>query len=177
MKHAGFNRALYMVCVSAVVAVAAACAESTLATDSPLSNAYVSAEALGEAALAAMAQQNESSLALLLIERDEYESLLWPEMPDGQYTPFDFIWSQTGPPSRNAQGKVMREYRDVALELVSIDLGSEDDIERYPSFTLYQNARMTVRRGDTGTEEVLPLMDALVEMGGGWKFMNYRDDS
>ena len=154
-----------------------ACSEDALATDSPLSGAYTSAEALAEAALAAVAAQDDSTLAALMIERDEYESLLWPEMPDGEYTPFEFIWSQTLPPSRSARRNVQREYEGIDLELVSVDLGPEDDIERYPSFTLYPDARMTVRRRDTGEEGVLPLMDALVEMGGGWKFMNYRDDS
>jgi hypothetical protein len=163
--------------MAGLVVVAGACDPGALAPDSPLSDAYATPEALAEVALAAVAAQDDATLAALMIERDEYETLLWPEMPDGEYTPFEFVWSQTLPPSRSARTNVQRAYEGVELELVSIDLGPEDDIERYPSFTLYRDARMTVRRRDTGEEGVLPLMDALVEMGGGWKFMNYRDDS
>jgi hypothetical protein len=178
MTRAGrLGRAVQGAVVIACAAIVGACAQDALATDSPLANAYASPEALAEAALSALAAQDDSALAVLMIERDEYETLLWPEMPDGEYTPFEFIWSQTLPPSRSARRNVQREFDGIELELVSVDLGPEDDIERYPSFTLYQDARMTVRRLDTGEQGVLPLMDALVEMDGGWKFMNYRDDS
>lgn len=178
MKHAAsFHRALRMAGAALGVVVAVGCAPEVIATESPLANAHVSPEALAEAALAAVAAQDDSTLAALMIERDEYETLLWPEMPDGEYTPFEFIWSQTLPQSRAARRAIQREYEGIDLELVSVDLGADDDIERYPSFTLYREARMTVRRRDNGAEGVLPLMDALVEMGGGWKFMNYRDDS
>jgi len=177
MKQAALKGMVRTLAVALALVAVASCAEDPIAHDSPLSNAYLSPEALAEAALDAIAARNDSALAALMIERDEYEGMLWPEMPDGQYTPFAFIWSQTLPPSRNARQNMTREFADVPLELVSVDLGPEDKVERYPSFTLYQDARMTVRRTDTGAEDIFPLMDALVEMGGGWKFMNYRDDA
>lgn len=156
--------------------VASSCVTDARASGSPLANAYTSPEALAAAALEAIDARSDSTLAALMITRAEYEGLLWPEMPDGEYTPFAFIWSQTLPESRSARRNVMREYEEVGLRLVSVDLGPDATIERYPSFTLYRDARMTVRRADTGAEEVFPLMDALVEMDGGWKYMNYRDD-
>jgi len=179
MKHAGARNGGKIRAATAAVCAAGliACADSALATDSPLEHAYVSPEALAEAAIEAVADQADSVLAALLIRESEYRDLLWPEMPDGEYTPFDFIWSQTLPPSRSARRNILREFEGVPLELVSVDLGPENKIERYASFTLYQDARMTVRRTDTGDEGIFPLMDALVEMGGGWKFMNFRDDS
>ena len=170
------RRALGAAAVFTTVAVAGACSSEALATGSPLLNAYASPEALAEAAIDAVEAQDDSTLAGLMIQRVEYEGLLWPEMPDGEYTPFDFIWSQTLPPSRSARRSILEKYEGIDLELVSVDLGGEDTIERYPSFTLYRDARMTVRRTDTGEEGIFPLMDALVEMDGGWKYMNYRDD-
>jgi len=173
---AAVRRAFGAAAAFMAVAVAGACSSEALATGSPLLNAYASPEALAEVAIQAVEAQDDSTLATLMIQRVEYEGLLWPEMPDGAYTPFDFIWSQTLPPSRSARRSVLRRYEGIDLDLVAVDLGEDDSIERYPSFTLYRDARMTVRRTDTGEEGIFPLMDALVEMDGGWKYMNYRDD-
>lgn len=166
---------------SRLLALALACAAmagglagcSDLATGSPLAEARRSPEALAEAALTALEAGDEERLTSLLITRDEYESLLWPVLPDRDQMPFDFVWSITGPRSRKARERALGEYRGVPLELVRVELG--DDVERYDAFTLYRRSRMWVRRPDTGVTGVLPLMDTLVEMEGGWKFMNYVD--
>ena len=147
---------------------------SDLATDSPLANARRSPEALARAALGALATQDDEALRALMITREEYETLLWPSLPDRKHVPFEFAWSVTGPRSRKARRLALADLRDVPLELVKVDLG--DEVEAYDDFTLYQEARMSVRRTDTGEEGFLPLMDTLIEMGGGWKFMNFRED-
>lgn len=147
---------------------------SDVAQDSPLSNARTSPEALARAALEAVTANDDEALAALLITREEYETLLWPVLPDREYMPFDFVWSITSPRSRKARNEVLGEYGGIPLELVRVDLG--EDIEAYDAFTLYRDARMTVRRTDTGMEGSFPLMDALVFMGGGWKFMNFVED-
>ena len=156
----------------ALAAGASGC--SDLASDSPLSNARISPEALAEAALEAVRGQDDALLASLQVTREEYETLLWPTLPDREHMPFDFVWSLTGPRSRKARGEVLGEYGGLPLELVRIDLGEE--VEEYPGFTLYREARMTVRRTDTGQEGVFPLMDVLVHMGDGWKFLNFVED-
>ncbi len=147
---------------------------SDLASDSLLSNARTSPEALAEAALGAVRSQDDALLASLQVTREEYESLLWPSLPDREYMPFDFVWSLTGPRSRKARTGVLGKYGGLPLELVRIDLG--EDVEEYPEFTLFREARMTVRRTDTGQEGVFPLMDVLVHMGDGWKFLNFIED-
>ncbi len=147
---------------------------SDLARNSPLSEARSSPEALARAALAAVRADDEDALVPLMITREEYEALLWPSLPDRNYMPFDFVWSLTGPRSRKARREVMGEYGGAPLELVRVDLG--DDVETYETFTLYRDARMTVRRTDTGDEGVFPLMDVIVHMGDGWKFMNFVED-
>jgi hypothetical protein len=113
-------------------------------------------------------------LSSLMITREEYETLLWPSLPDREQMPFDFVWSTTGPRSRKARREVLGEYGGLPLELVRVDLG--EDVESYERFTLYRDARMTVRRTDTGQEGTFPLMDVLVVMDGGWKFMNFVED-
>lgn len=156
----------------ALLLALAAC--SDLATGSPLSNARKTPEALARAALAAVAVEDHDALNQLLITRDEYENLLWPVMPDRHYTDFTFVWGMSAPRSRKGRREVMNDYRGLPLELVSVDLGEEK--EEYETFVLWKDARMTVRRTDTGEEGLFPLMDVLVEMDGGWKFMNFRED-
>jgi hypothetical protein len=147
---------------------------SDLARNSPMSHARTSPEALARAALDALEAEDEEALKSLMITREEYLDLLWPSLPDREYVPFDFVWSITGPRSRKARRQALQELGGLPLELVKVDLG--DDVEVYDDFTLHQEARMTVRRTDTGAERVIPLMDVLVEMEGGWKFLNFGED-
>jgi hypothetical protein len=155
--------------VSALAAAIAGCSDR--ATGSPLAEARRSPEALAEAALEAIGAGDEDALHALMITREEYENLLWPVLPDREQMPFEFVWSITAPRSRKARREAIREYGDLPLELVRVELG--DDVEAYDEFVLYRDSRMVVRRSDTGTEGVLPLMDTLIEMDGGWKFMNF----
>ena len=148
---------------------------SDMATDSALANARTSPEALARAALDAIEAGDEARLAALLITREEYETLLWPALPDRHQMPFDFAWSYTAPRSRNARKEVISRYEGVPLALERVELGTE--VEPYESFALYRRSRMWVRRTDTGEIGMLPLMDTLLELEGAWKFMNFVDDA
>lgn len=148
---------------------------SDLAPDSPLANARRSPEALAQAALDAISAGDEDGLIGLMITREEYETLLWPILPDRNQMPFDFAWSITAPRSRKARRRAIADYEGIPLELVRVELGEGDNRESYDEFTLYRRSRMVVRRTDTGAEGMLPLMDTLVRMDGGWKFMNFVD--
>ena len=141
---------------------------------SPLTNARTSPEALAEAALEALAGRDEDALLALMVTRQEYEEILWPSLPDRNHVPFDFVWSLTGPRSRKARREALGDLGGIPLELVSVELGEK--VEAYQEFTLYQDARMRVRWSDTGREGLIPLMDVIVEMGGGWKFLNFGED-
>jgi len=140
---------------------------------SPLENAHRSPETLAEAALEGLRAEDSEALDALRVTREEYETHLWPSLPDQEHVPFDFVWSLTGPRSRKARREVMTEYGGLPLELVKVDLGEK--IERYEGFTLFQEARMTVRRTDNGQVGMIPLMDTIVEMGGVWKFLNFGE--
>lgn len=152
-----------------LVAALAGCA------DSPLSHAHRSPEALAQAALEAVTVGDAEGLDAVRVTRDEYETLIWPVLPDRELMPFEFVWSITEPRSRKARRAAIAEYKGVPLELERVELG--DDAERYQELTLYRRSRMWVRRTDTGAVGVLPLMDTLIEMDGGWKFMNFVDDA
>jgi hypothetical protein len=155
-----------------LLVLAQACSE--IARESPLAHARRSPEALARAALDALKDGDTAALDSLRVTREEYENLLWPVLPDRNHVPFEFVWSVTGPRSRKALREVMGEYEGISLEFVKLELGK--DIESYDEFTIFKEARMTVRRADTGVEGMIPLMDALVVMGGGWKFLNFGED-
>jgi hypothetical protein len=154
-----------------LAATASGC--SDLAAGTPLAEARRSPEALARAALDAIEAGDEERLAGLMISREEYETLLWPVLPDRNQMPFEFVWSITAPRSRKARRNALADYQGVPLELVRVEIG--DDVEAYDAFVLHRRARMWVRRADTGDVGVLPLMDTLVQMDGGWKFMNFVD--
>lgn len=160
--------------VLALVGAFALMSCSDMATDSPLAQARRSPEALAEAALEAISAGDDHGLAALMITREQYETLLWSALPDRTQMPFDFAWSVTGPRSKKARRAAITDYQGVPLELERVELG--DDVERYDEFVLYRRSRMWVRRTDTGDVRMFPLMDTLVEMDGGWKFMNFVDD-
>jgi len=164
-------RAGVVLVLGALMSVAAC---SDLATSSPLSNARTTPEALAAAALEAIAAQDEEALQSLLITREEYETLVWPVLPDSRgSTTFDFVWSISSPRNRKARREVLEDFRGIPLQVVSIDLGSE--IEAYDQFVLYKEAILTVRRTDTGEEGRMGFLDVLIEMDGGWKFMNFKE--
>lgn len=148
-----------------------ACSDAT--ARSPLANAEGSEGALVEAVLGALADKDRVALQGFLVSRAEYETLLWPEMPDKEYTPFDFVWGLNRTNSDDALDELLATYGGLELEVVSIEFPEEP--EAYDSFTLHPGVRVTVRRTDTGEEGVLPSFDVFVEHGGAWKLLNYDE--
>ena len=164
-----------LVAVAVLLVPLTACGPpSPLASDSPLANAYRTPEALAEAALVAIAAEDHDALQALLITRQEYERLVWPVLPDSRgSTTFDFVWGISEPRNRKGRREVIEDYGRIPLEVVSVDPGR--DVEAYDELVLYKEAILTVRRTDTGQEGRMRFMDVLIEMDGGWKFMNFRE--
>lgn len=161
---------------TAVLGVAALLSIASLtgcAPDTPLENTAASPEALVESVLSAVAAKDESALERLLVTRQEYETLLWPEMPDKEYTPFDFVWSLAETNSRKGIRQVLSSYGGLQLELVSIEFAEEPEV--YDSFVMRPGARVVVRRPDTGEQGVLRTFDVFIEYGDGWKLLNYDE--
>lgn len=165
------RRALWCLAATLLVLGAAACREA--AGRSVMEHARNSEEALGEAVLEALAQKDRVALQGFLVSREEYQKLLWPEMPDKQYTPFDFVWSLNEANTRKGLRQLFERYGGVEFELVSVDW--TEPPEDYPSFRLYPGAQVTVRRLDNGERGVLPSFDVFVEYAGGWKLLNYDE--
>ena len=140
---------------------------------SPLADAQASETALVQSVLDAVAVRDTAVLRRFLVTRDEYEDVLWPEMPDKDYTPFEFVWSLNATNNRKGLRQLLGTYGGLQLEVVSVELGKEPEV--YESFTLYPDTKVTVRRTDTGQVGILPSFDVFVKYGRVWKLMNYDE--
>ncbi len=160
-----------MLALGFLVMLTAACSDAV--ARSPLANAERSEGALVEAVLGALADKDRVALQGFLISREEYETLLWPEMPDQEYTPFEFVWGLNTTNSRKGLSQLLSSFGGMQLQVVSIDVTEEP--EAYESFALHPGVEVTVRRTDTGEEGILPSFDVLVEYGGTWKLLNYDE--
>ena len=169
------SRGLGVVLVLVMSVWGAACVGEARA-QSPLANTFRSPEALVEAVLEALEAKDEEALRSFLITRQEYEAVLWPEMPDGQHTPFDFFWGMAFKGQKKGLSQLLTTYGGLDLELVSITLPTdENDLERYDSFTYHKRVEVVVRRRDTGDEGELPSFDVFLEHDGVWKLANYDE--
>ena len=151
--------------------VTSAC--SGAAASSPLTNVKGSKEAVARAAFAALEARDAGALQALRITRNEYESLLWPEMPDREQMPFDFAWSMNDAVSRKGLRQALERWGGLGLELVSFEF--EEEPEVYASFTLHRGAKVVARRRDTGESGVIASFDVLIEFAGGWKLMDFDE--
>jgi hypothetical protein len=172
LARAGGTRGLRRAVRATVLALAAtACAEASAGV--VMEGFSESAEDVIRTALTAVEHQDRVALAALLVTREEYETILWPELPDRQYTPFEFVWSLASTNNRKGLRQLLAEFGGVSLELVSVTFDGEPEVHDH--FTIYPDARVRVRRKDDGIEGTLPSFDVLVKVGGGWKLMNYDE--
>ena len=140
---------------------------------SPLEGGATSERELIEAVLDAVAESDGDRMASFLVTRSEYETLLWPEMPDKELTPFEFIWGMTYPRTRKGHRQALDRYG--GLDLSFVEVRYERKPEHYPSFTLHKGATVIVRRSDTRETGEIPIFDVLVEHSGIWKLLNYDE--
>jgi hypothetical protein len=140
---------------------------------SRLTNMRGSPTELVQSVLDAVEAKDEEALRGFLVSREEYETWLWPEMPDQEYTPFDFVWSINNTNNRKGLRQFLGEFGGLDLEVVSVTF--DEDSEVYESFSLHPGANVVVRRNDSGQEGSLSSFDVLVEYGDGWKLMNYDE--
>lgn len=138
-----------------------------------LDNARPSPETLVTGVLQALHASDAEALQRFLVTRDEYETALWPQMPDGKYTPFDFVWSLNAVNSRKGLRQLLDRYGGDRLELVSVNLAG--DPESYRDFQLHYRAEVVVRRPETGETGRLSSFDVFVEHASGWKLLNYDE--
>jgi hypothetical protein len=158
----------------AALAIAAALGVfSTACVNSPLSNSFASPEALAEAVLQALEQEDREALLELIVTREEHQNLLWDQLPESSHLPFDYARDLNERNSDKAITAALDDFGGNEFELISIEF--KEDSEEYEAFTLHFGAVLTVRRVSDSVEGTLPILDVILEYGGRWKLMNYDE--
>lgn len=155
--------------------VVAWCATGCADGPAPLANSYDEPLELIEAALGAVEAREGEVLRDLLVSREEFEAHLWPAMPDREYTRLDFVWGTMAANTRKGVRQLENTYGGIPIEVVSIEMPPEDEVEVYERFSFHTGVKVAVRRLDTGQEGILPSFDGLLQYDGRWKLLNFDE--
>lgn len=140
---------------------------------SPLNNSFASAEALADAVLEALEQEDRDAMLALMVTSEEHLELLWEQLPESDHLPFDYARDLNERNSVKAITAALDDFGGTEFDLVSIVFS--EDAEQYEGFTIHLGAVLTVRRVSDGVEGTIPILDVLLEYGGRWKLMNYDE--
>lgn len=139
-----------------------------------LSDAYASPRILGEAVLEALRAGDREALQALRVTRQEYLELFWPELPESDDTPFDFVWQLNDDHSRVGIRQAVELYGGEDFDLISLRFTEPPEV--YSTFTVHFGAELRVRRVSDGREGTLPILSVVVERQGLWKLLTFRED-
>jgi hypothetical protein len=167
IPRTAFGRLTVLLIIAAVSVFSATC------VNSPLSNSFASPEALAEAVLQALEDEDRDALMALMVTRQEHQNLLWDQLPESNHLPFDYARELNERNTGKAITAALDNYSGTEFEFISIEFTGESEV--YEGFTLHFGAVLTVRRASDGVEGTLPILDVVLEYGGRWKLMNYDE--
>jgi hypothetical protein len=140
---------------------------------SPLSNSFSSAEALAEAVLDALDQEDRDAMLALMVTREEHLDVLWEQLPERNHLSFDYVRLLNERNSNKGIREAISRFGGTKFELLSIEFTKPSEV--YEGYTLHLGTVLTVRRVSDGLEGELPILDVVLEYGGRWKLMNYEE--
>lgn len=114
-------------------------------------------------------------LARFRVSETEHERLLWPSFPSSEpllNIPHDFAWANLDHRSRRGESALRAQLRDRTWSLVELRFDSGPTF--YSSFVLHEGTRATVGN-DLGETEEIELLGSVVEYGGLFKLLSYRE--
>jgi hypothetical protein len=140
---------------------------------------WESPESIVGRALEAFASHDTTRLEELLITREEFEQIIYPELGEHYPAARDkrpearaFIWENQSASSRKALRKAMAELSGRRLSLVSLTLPRGGT--RYSSYTIFEEPQVSVQLDD-GTTAEMTALGSIVEIDGSYKLLSYRD--
>lgn len=165
-------RGIVLTFVAVIALAAGGCAEAEPAIP-PFENSFASPGRLAEAALLALESGDRTALERMRITREEYESVLWEQLPESNDLPLDYVWMLN---QRNSERALTQSLENLGgIEFRLMDMSFDGDVEEYDGFTIHQGGHMMVQRMTDGMQGEIPLLDVFVERGGRWKLMNFGD--
>ena len=143
---------------------------------SPLGHAFESPEAVAEAVLAALAEEDGPLLLALALSEMEFRTVVWPELPSSRPErglPFEYAWGDLHQKSTNELRRLLARAGGTRYELLDVSFDGEST--PYETFTVHRDSRLRVRDA-AGAERELRLFGSVLQRGGEYKLFSYVAD-
>lgn len=136
--------------------------------------AQPTAEAVAAEVLQALATRDVERLERLLITRDEFCSLVWPELPsrDIPNLTCDWVWEAFEPMNRAKRVELMATHGGQQYHLVRLTCARHSS---YRTFTVHEKPRVTIKDG-SGGEHDLRLFGSLLQLDNQFKLLSFGED-
>jgi len=134
---------------------------------------------LVEHVLDAVADRDTAALLSMLVDADEYDRIVYPELGahyvaarDTRSETRQFLWENQRLDALKGMRSAMRELGGRRLSFVTIEFTEGE--QRYPSYRLMEGGVVSVVDAD-GTPATLHMLGTMIEKGGRYKLLSYRD--
>jgi hypothetical protein len=135
--------------------------------------AFRSADALAREAVLRAGRADVRGVWDLRIVLGEYETILWPELPERNDGPMTFFWAMMEGRHRKGARALVGELAGARWEFVRLEWTEEPAV--YDGFTIHKFPEITVRRAPSGPEETVSFITGVVEYNGLYKVFSFRD--
>ena len=138
--------------------------------------AYESLEDLVENVLGAAANSSGGELRQLMVTKEEFIEILWPEMPASRpalQIPGEDGWFFLIHEAEGAMAKVVREYGGQRYKALRVSF--DEGVHHYTNFNIYSEMKIYATPVEGGPITVLDFCRSVVERNGRFKVYTYKD--
>ena len=125
--------------------------------------------------LAALRAGDAKSLHELRISRDEFEKILWPELPESRpitNITADDAWDAANLRSISSADRAISGYGGRTIEFLKVEASA---VVPYKNFTLHRGILITARDNASGEVFSMNFASSFIERRGQFKVVLYRD--
>ena len=143
---------------------------------SPLGHTFESPEAVAEAVLGALAEDDGPLLLALALSEMEFRTVVWPELPSSRPErglPFEYAWGDLHQKSTNELRRLLARAGGRRYELLAMTFDGEST--PYETFTVHRDSRLRIRDSE-GAERNVRLFGSVLQRGGEYKLFSYVVD-
>jgi len=136
---------------------------------------YDSQEALVQGVVQTATKGDADALRVFRVDQAEHQHLLWPHFDSSDpylNIPHDFAYTNLGGGSKQGQRSLAKLLSGGTWTVVEIRFDKPDDV--YPTFVLHQGTEV-ILAGEDGKRIETDLLGSVVEYGGRYKLLSYRE--
>ena len=157
--------------------VAGGCgADDSPSPPAPLHHTFSSPEALGQAVLAALADNDGDRLASLALSELEFRTVVWPELPSSRPErglPFDYAWGDLHQKSNNSLRRLVARHGGKRYELDGVTFAGATT--QYDTYRVHRESVLDLR-DEAGEALTLSFFGSVLERDGEFKLFSYVVD-